>query len=198
MLLSGRGWPGAVLALGMGLAACGGAASPTVAHLGSTTTTAATASGGRPNRPTLAQATRYAACMRAHGVPGFPDPSAGPNGSFGFRIDGQQPGTGPSQIQTAQNACSSFLPNHGVAPPLSAAEQQDFLNWAACIRTHGMPNFPDPVFSGGGVQIRISAPAGGGNVGGSASGPAGPPPQLQAAQKACQSKLPAGLGKLGG
>jgi hypothetical protein len=183
----------AVLALGVGLTACGGGASPTVAHLGATTTTAAPTGSG-PVRPTLAQATQFAQCMRSHGVPGFPDPSAGPNGGFGFQINGNTLGATQSQMQTARNVCGHFLPNNGVAPALTPAQQQAFLDWAACIRAHGVPNFPDPKFSGGGVQISIGA----GNVGGSASGESGPPPQLQAAQKACQAKLPAGFGKLGG
>lgn len=188
----------AVAALGLGAAACGGGASPTVAHLGATTsTTAAGGAAGSGGRPSQAQAERYSTCMRSHGVPAFPDPTAGPNGGFGFAIRGG-PGTGidpsSSTFQAAQNDCKSLLPNKGVGKQLTAAQQQAFLNWAACIRAHGMPNFPDPDFSGGGVRISIGT----GNVGGSASGPSGPPPQLQAAQKACQSKLPAGFAKLSG
>jgi hypothetical protein len=50
------------------------------------------------------------------------------------------------------------------------------------MRSHGVPNFPDPQFSGGGVRI-----------GGTGLDPNSP--QFTAAQKACQSKLP---GKPGG
>jgi len=198
MRTSKPAWPGAALALGMGLAACGGGSSPTVAHLGSATTTTEAGTGSGTNGPTLAQATRFAACMRSHGVPGWPDPSPGPNGGYGFQINGNTLGASQAQQPAARNACNHFLPNNGVGKPLTAAQQQAFLNWAACIRAHGVPNFPDPIFSGGGMRIRIPAPAGAGNVGGPAPGQAGPPPQLQAAQKACKSKLPVGFGKLGG
>lgn len=181
--------PVGAVVLGLGAAACGGGASPTVAHLGSTTTTAAATSSGGSGKPTLAQAEQYAQCMRSHGVAGFPDPTAGPNGSFGFRVDGPKMGASQSQVQSAQQACRKLLPNNGVAPQLTAAQQQAFLNWVACIRAHGFPNMPDPDFSGGGVRIKV----GDGNVGPANGG--GPSPAFQAAQKACQSKMPAGFGK---
>jgi hypothetical protein len=196
-----RAWAGAALALGMVLAACGGGAAPTVAHLGATTTTTA-ATGSGPSGPTLAQATRFAACMRSHGVPGFPDPSAGPNGGFGgFQVNGNALGATQSQMQAARNACKSLAPYQGGGKPLTPAQQQAFLNWAACIRAHGVPNFPDPKFSGGGVQVSDGGTAPAPAAGNSAQPAAGPPqlpPQLQAAQKACKSKLPAGFGALGG
>ena len=188
--------PAAAAVLGLGAAACGGGATPTVAHLGATTsTTAAAGGGGSGNGISQAQAERFSTCMRAHGVSNFPDPTGGSNGGFGFQIRGG-PGSGldpsSSTFAAAQNACKSLLPNQGVGKPLTAAQQQAFLNWAACIRSHGMPDFPDPDFSGGGVRISVKA----GNPGGQPGN--GPPVQLQAAQKACSSKLPAGFAKLSG
>ncbi len=32
--------------------------------------------------------------------------------------------------------------------------------WAACIRSHGISNFPDPTFGDGGAQVNLSTPAG--------------------------------------
>lgn len=32
-------------------------------------------------------------------------------------------------------------------------QQQDYLNAAACMRSHGITNFPDPSFSGGRVEF---------------------------------------------
>lgn len=190
--------PAAAAVVALAAGACGGGATPTVAHLGSTTTTtAAGTSGGSSSGPSLAQAEKYSTCMRSHGAPGFPDPVSGPDGTFGFQIRGG-PGSGidpsSSAFQSAQKACKALLPNQGARKPLTAAQQQAFLKWAACIRAHGMPNFPDPDFSGGGVRISIGT----GNLGGPASGASGPPVQLQAAQKACQSKLPGGFAKIGG
>jgi len=189
---SGRAGPAAVLFVGVAAAACGGGpASPTVAHLGSTTTTTAAGTGTGVTGPSLAQATQFSSCMRAHGVPGFPDPVAGPNGGYGFRVNGNTLGASKSQMQAAQTACNHLLPNNGVAPKLTAAQQQGFLNWAACIRAHGLPNFADPDFTGGGIRISL---AGGAGLGAGR----GPSPQFLAAQKACKSKLPGGFGGLGG
>ena len=184
----------AVVVLGLAAGACGGGGGgPTVAHIGSTTTTAAAATGSRSNGPSLAQATAFASCMRAHGVPGFPDPTPGPNGGFGFALKGPSLGASRAKMNAAQKTCNHLLPNQGVGPNLTAAQQQAFLNWAACIRAHGEPNFADPRFSGGGVQISLSGGAG-------LPGGKGPSPQFQAATKACKSKLPGGFagGPLGG
>jgi hypothetical protein len=195
---------------GASLAGCGGGASaPGVAHLGSTATTAPSAAGGSGGPVALgsggasasgggatakanggadeAKLEAYSVCMRSHGVPSFPDPASGPNGGFGFQIKGG-PGTGldPNSptFQAADNKCKSLLPNGGVGQPLSPAQQQAFLAWAACIRAHGVPTFPDPDFSGGGVRIRVNGPGNGA--------------AMQAAQLACKPKLPGGFGGLGG
>jgi hypothetical protein len=40
-------------------------------------------------------------------------------------------------------------------PTITASEQQDYLNAAACMRSHGITNFPDPTFSGGHVDVSI-------------------------------------------
>ncbi len=37
---------------------------------------------------------------------------------------------------------------------------QSNLKWAACIRSHGIPNFPDPTFFAGGAGVNLSTPAG--------------------------------------
>jgi hypothetical protein len=190
----------------VGLAACSsGSGSPTVARLSSAgVTTTAPASAGGPGKgggssasggaaaagggaqvssQDLAKMEAYSQCMRSHGVPAFPDPTSGPNGGAGFRIKGG-PGTGldpqSTTFQRADSACKSLLPNGGVAKPLTPAQQQAFLDWAQCIRQHGVPDLPDPDFSGGGVRIAIHG------------GP-GSQAAMQAAQQACKSKLPAGF-----
>jgi len=179
------------------LAACsGGSPSPSVAHLGSSSaTTAAPSSGGSTaGASDLAKDEAYAECMRTHGIGDFPDPSPGPNGGAGFRIKagpGSDLDPNSPTYQAADKACESLLPNGGVPKALTAAQQQAFLNWAACIRAHGIPNFADPDFSGGGVRISLSGGAGLPNGG-------GPSAQFKAAQQACKSKLPGGFGGLGG
>ena len=78
-----------VAALGISLAGCSGTSpSPKVASLGSVTTTSAAGSlgGAKPSGSDLTKMESYATCMRSHGVPDFPDPTAGPNGGSGFQI----------------------------------------------------------------------------------------------------------------
>lgn len=196
----------------MGLAVCGtGSASPTVAKLATaaTTTTAAAAapsagspagssggnigfaiSGGGGGAADLTKMEAYAKCMRSHGVADFPDPTPSAGGGGQIQIRGG-PGTGTgidpnsAAFQAAQNVCKSLLPNGGVAPAMSAAQQQAFLDFAACMRSHGVPSFPDPQFSGGGVRIN------GGGVDPNS-------PAFQAAQTACKAKLPGGFAGKGG
>jgi hypothetical protein len=79
--------------------------------------------GGRPtaaqNAQRTAQALKFSQCMRAHGVPKFPDPSGG-NGRISISIKGG-PGSGldPSspQFQAAQKACQSISGAPKTAPP---------------------------------------------------------------------------------
>ena len=110
--------------------------------------------------------------MRAHGVPDFPDPvgnnlqiKAGP----GSDLDPNSP-----RMQAAQKACKSLAPGGGQSGTVSAAQQAQALKFSACMRSHGVPNFPDPTFSGGGVQLHVT-------------GIDPNSPQMVAAQKACQS-----------
>lgn len=62
----------AVAALGFGLSACGGSASPSVAGLGETTT-GSSGSFHASNYIAIATA-QFAHCIRTHGVPTFPEP----------------------------------------------------------------------------------------------------------------------------
>ena len=60
-------------------------------------------------------------------------------------------------VTAASNACRHLLPNGGVSKgnTISSADQADYLKAAGCMRTHGIPNFPDPT---------LSPPPGGGDV----------------------------------
>jgi hypothetical protein len=100
----------------------------------------------------LSKALAFSRCVRAHGVPNFPDP--GPNG--------QAPAStktilnGNPQGPAAVHACVHLLPiGHGQGPSFTAQQRQDYLKAATCMRSHGFANFPDPVFSGGDVNFPI-------------------------------------------
>ena len=98
-----------------------------------------------------ADAYRFSACMRSHGLPSFPDPivhtssSAGGNSaSVGIRITGQVKGS--PAWKSAMSACRHILPQ---GPSNQSSEEhhpptQALVVFAQCLRTHGFPRFPDP------------------------------------------------------
>ena len=117
-------------------------------------------SGGSPNAggsTSSPSAVAYSACMRSHGVPNFPDPDSSGNLPKG---DAQHLGVSSSQFQAAQRACQHLLPNDGGAINAGSIDQcmmasdcpralvQQVLteerNFAQCMRSHGVPNWPDP------------------------------------------------------
>jgi hypothetical protein len=117
----------AAAALVLLAAACSG--SPSAAgDLGSPS------AGGATSSPS---AVAYSRCMRSHGVPDFPDP-----GSGGIpKVSPQQLGVASSRWQAAQSACARLL-----QPTQDQARQivRGMLAFARCMRSHGVPNWPDP------------------------------------------------------
>jgi hypothetical protein len=105
--------------------------------------------------------------MRAHSVPNFPDPTSGPGGgdfsivkvpgSSSVTVDGIS-FSGPA-FQAATKTCQP-AGSLGAQKPISAAQKQAVIAKAHCIRTHGIPNFPDPFFGPGGHGVGINLPPG--------------------------------------
>jgi hypothetical protein len=188
-----------LVVLAVTLAGCGGkGGSPGVANLGTSTTgTTTNESSAGTGAPSTAGSgggaalkmvggkniAQFASCMRSHGEPNFPDPNA-----QGVLSISSKSGIDPSspQFQSAQRACSKYLPNGGQPPsPAQQAKMQAAaLKFSACMRSHGVPTFPDPQFGNGNIRIHI----------GPGSGIDPQSPQFQAAQKACQGDLPGKAG----
>jgi hypothetical protein len=80
--------------------------------------------------------------VRAHGVPGFPDPIVGRNGVATF------PDSAPRVPDAAQRACRSIVaripPDYTTTQPVSAGDFHELLLFARCVRAHGVPDWPDP------------------------------------------------------
>lgn len=140
----------------------------------------------------------YAQCMRDHGID-MPDPVFNTTGGGGGTVTQEGPGLDPKSapgFQAAEDACRHFMDDvkrNTNAKPMTAAEQQAFLDFAACMREHGV-DMADPTFEGGGVSIQIGGP--GPKDGGIKIDPQSP--AFAAAQTACQHFLQdAGLGKFG-
>ena len=132
-------------------------------------------------KSSLAEAVAYSKCIRNHGVPNFPDPVKTPSGGYGYRTQGLDPNS--AAFQGAMLACKGLpSPWNSTGQQLTHAQQRGWLKWAQCIRNHGVPNFPDPTFSGSEVNE---------------TGAALSSPHLQSAMDACKSKMPS-VGGLGG
>jgi hypothetical protein len=168
-------------AASLALAACGSSSSST------STDAANTAGASNGNNNTAIQ---FSSCMRSHGVPNFPDSSSGgtvriqfQSGPSGTSVNGVAV-NGPA-FKSAMTTCRKYLPNGGNPPSgaASPARQKAALEFAACMRNHGVPNFPDPKVTAGGVMI-------------SAAGLDPNSPAFKAAQQACgalmQKLLPGG------
>jgi hypothetical protein len=133
------------------------------------------------------QMLKYSQCMRSHGLASFPDPVQESGGGVSLSLkkgSGLDPSSQP--FKAAESACRKYAPKHGDGKPIPAAEQQKFLRYSQCMRTHGVPQYPDPKFSGGGVQLRM--PPG--------LGPDSP--GVQAAEQACKSLTPGAMSGKGG
>jgi hypothetical protein len=144
----------AVLATGVLAAACDGPSSQPVAGLGTTTATTApsTAKGGSTASPPNS-ALAFVHCMRTHGEPDMPEPV-----TEGGRVQiVVTPAIDPSspRFTAANDACKHFLPGNGApkANTISPADQADYLKAAECMRSHGVPGFPDPTFGNGSVTF---------------------------------------------
>jgi hypothetical protein len=165
--------PTLLLTAVLGLAACGssqpGAGGSTV---------------GQGDPAGSAKALAFARCMRSHGVSNFPDPTGGelnlqvqktPNSTS---VNGVEV-NGPA-FESATHACRSYLPKGGHPSAAQTAEAKaKALAMSRCMRSHGVPDFPDPQFQtapGGGFGVKIGGP-------GSHLNPNAP--AFQAAQKIC-------------
>jgi hypothetical protein len=159
----------AVASLALVAAGCGAdSPDPGVAQTpSSTTTTQPSESVGSTSDDPIA----FAACMRSHGVPDFPDPKVTSRGEITSIPDSDSP-----RFTAALNVCRKFLPDSVPSPGQQAQEQAELLRFAACMRAHGVPEFPDPTVSGG----RAHFPEG--------EIPRGSP-RFAAAKKACRGSL---------
>jgi hypothetical protein len=152
------------------------------------------------------QMLRFAQCMRQHGVD-LPDPSA--DGAITIQHDGG--GAGPQQsgpggldpnspsFKAAQTACQKYQPNGGkdnqTAQDIKAMQAKG-LKFSQCMRSHGLPNFPDPQSNSAGGSTFQQAGPGSKNGAGAALSINGETftfdpsdPAFQRAQQACSSIL---------
>lgn len=126
----------------------------------------ASACGGSPTTHPSATSTgsyvAYSACMRSHGIPNFPDPDPQHPEAVVGKESAQQLGVSRSVYDTAQTGCAQLIPLPSGDTPEQQQETQcaesgdcspalvqrwmtGLRTLAQCLRTHGEPNWPDPV-----------------------------------------------------
>ncbi len=181
-----RAWPTAariaaaiIATAGLVLLAAACSGSPTSTGPGGSSN-----AGGSANSPLLA----FSRCMRSNGVPNFPDPDA--NTSNAKVSSAQQLGVSSSQLQAAENACQHLLPR-GANDQFPPAEVQLLLpgmrRFSECMRSHGVPNWPDPTTDSQGRPVFDLSDAG-------FSRQEAHSPQLSTPTNECQHLLPPQLG----
>jgi hypothetical protein len=96
-------------------------------------------SGGSGTTAGDSLALELAKCMRAHGVPNFPDPGA----PAGNSVDTSSPAA-----QSAGATCDRLEPNNP-QPSRKPSEARIRAAFAAarCVRSHGVSGFPDPTLT---------------------------------------------------
>jgi hypothetical protein len=125
---------------------------------------------------TFQKALAYAKCMRANGLPNFPDPQ---------RKDGGVEMSSPKDLNTADGkkaaaACRDKDPQNDTEDSGGSVDSAKLADWTKCMRGK-LPNFPDPEVTGNTITLQLS---GTGINGGSTD--------FRNAQKACESRFPGG------
>ena len=149
----------AALLSGALVAGCGGSShSPTAATVSDATSSVSTvaaaagtsarstaATGSGPTSPSGGSgALAFANCMRANGVPNFPDPS--PGGGALFALPAGANPAAPA-FKAARAKCQKLLSSGGgpgSGPPPSDQTLAKLVRIARCMRQHGISDFPDP------------------------------------------------------
>ena len=177
-----------VVAVTVGLllltAACGsGTSSSSTSSTSGTSSTSSTSSSGTGgvSAAYVSDKLGVARCLRAHGMPNYPDPNA----------SGQEPPNSKQLIkspqgQAAVGACSYW--GNRIQNDVAAQNQAaigEYVRFAQCMRAHGLPSFPDPANAEGRVEFVLSA---------SQDGFDPHSPQVLAKAHQCESVLPPGSG----
>jgi hypothetical protein len=136
-----------VVAVGLGLAGCGGGSRNASSDPASLAISGCSPSGcSSPGASASAEAiaVKFSGCMRSHGVTEFPDPTIGSNGLPSWGPTPNVNGGAPA-YNAAQQVCKKNLPS---LRPQTSAEKATAnaaaLKYATCMRSNGVPDFPDP------------------------------------------------------
>ncbi len=145
----------AILLASVGLAACGGGSNPSgVASLsGARSATGGVTTTTLPHGSPTQLVDEWASCMRQHGYPNQADPTIDSNGVIHINMSGI---ANSASFDIRGGACASYLTAASTAlrggQPLQKPDPAKLLKFSECMRSHGIPDFPDP--NGQGLSIQ--------------------------------------------
>jgi hypothetical protein len=113
----------------------------------------AAACGGSTRAPLarspISQPLAFSHCMRSNGVTSFPDPNSSgvwPKSQVALAANNLK-------FQTATHVCGHLLPDGGPgvspSPAVVRLIKIDMVKFAGCMRSHGVPTWPDPTLDRG-------------------------------------------------
>jgi hypothetical protein len=130
------------------------------------------------------RALAYAKCMRAHGIPDFPDPTVVDNArskGVGFNVP-----SGVDQHSTQYMSAAKLCQKQTGFGHISAAQMQAamaaMLKYSVCMRSHGITNFPEPQESSQSIGFSSTSMAG---IDQNSA-------RFKAADKTCRALMPGG------
>ena len=91
------------------------------------------------------KAVKFSACVREHGVAAFPDPDASGELTIDEIANGSSLDTSTATFKNAISACKELQPPGFMGGKRSAEKQEHALEFAQCIREHGVKDFRDPI-----------------------------------------------------
>jgi hypothetical protein len=148
---------GAVIPL-LAMGGCTGSSTAKVATAGGTTPPASPTGSDTANEQAEL---KFVACMRGEGID-MVDPTPGDTSgrsAVRYMIDVKGMGSDPA-FQAALDTCQNLLPAVPDPPAPAAADLATMRAFAACMRSNGMSDFPDPDPSGKTVFVPMPTSAG--------------------------------------
>ena len=112
------------------------------------TAPAGNASGGHKTASAHSKAVKFAECMRDNGVSGFPDPDASGKLTLDGVVNGSSVDPDSAAWKQAMTACKDLQPPGFAGSKATPKQMSARLEFAQCIRDHGVKDFPDPTRDG--------------------------------------------------
>ncbi|MFJ3406302.1 hypothetical protein [Promicromonospora sp. NPDC090134] len=97
------------------------------------------------------EALAYSECMRENGITDFPDPEKQGEGGISIGLpEGLDPES--EEFKTASDACVDLQPGPDENTTMDPETHEELVEYAECMRTNGITEYPDPE-PGGGMVI---------------------------------------------